>query len=78
MIVHADGDFCLIEDKKVPYAKIVKEIMAVPGAKSVGLLSGVATHVALFNKDAENRLQLFSKEELNDAAATAAAKEQGA
>jgi hypothetical protein len=72
--LHADGDFCLIEDKNVPYQKIVQEIMAVPGAKSVGLLAGVATHVALFSRDAENHLKVFSKDDLNAAASKAAEK----
>jgi hypothetical protein len=72
--LHADGDLCLIEDKAVPYQKIVQEIMAVPGTKSVGLLSGVATHVALFSRDAENHVKLFSKSELSDAVSKAAEK----
>lgn len=67
-----DGDFCLVEDKTVPYEKIVQEIMAAPGARSVGLLAGVATHVALFTREAENHLKVFSKEELITAAASAA------
>lgn len=56
----------------MPYEKIVQEIMAAPGVKSVGLLAGVATHVALFNREAENHLKVFSKEELNAAATMAA------
>lgn len=50
----------------------MQEIMALSGVKSVGLLTDVATHVALFQRDAENHLKVFAKDELIAAAELAA------
>jgi hypothetical protein len=69
--IPADGDFCLVEDTSVPYEKIVQEVMAVPGCKSVGLLSNVATHVAIISPSEDTRMKVFSREELQAAAAAA-------
>lgn len=63
----ADGDFCLVEDSTVPYEQLAQEIMAVPGAMSVGLMEGVATHVAISGRSADAKLAVFSKEQLQEA-----------
>eukprot|EP00892_Ulva_mutabilis_P010596 jgi/Ulvmu1/7909/UM004_0141.1 len=79
------GDFCLVEDSGVPYEKLVQEVMAISGVLSVGLMEGVATHVVISGRTADAKVAVFSKEELQEAAAAAEAqikgeleKEQGA
>ena len=74
MDVQADGDFCLVEDTTVPYEKLVQEIMAIPGALSVGLMDDVATHIVISGRSADGKVAVFSKEELIVAADAAEAQ----
>lgn len=58
----------------MPYDQLAREIMAVPGVLSVGLMDDVATHVVISGRTADAKVAVFSKEELKAAAEAAEAQ----